>query len=65
VIGAGITRQSLDAGLIDEILVHLATVLFGDGVRLFSRQSVPPAKLERISVVQSGQLADLRFRVVK
>ncbi len=37
VIGANIAEQCIDEGLIDEILIHLAPVLLGDGVRLFGR----------------------------
>jgi len=65
VIGASIARQCIDAGLVDEILVHVAPVLLGDGVRFFSRPGAGHVELERISVTQSGQITDLRFRVVK
>ena len=64
-IGASIARQCLDAGLVDEILVHLAPVLLGDGVRFFDHPGIARVQLERISVAQSGQLTDLRFHVVK
>jgi len=64
VIGANVAQQCINEGLIDEILVHLAPLLLGDGVRLFGRQGVP-VDLETTSVTQSGQLTNLRFRVVK
>jgi dihydrofolate reductase len=32
-IGASVARQCIDAGLVDEILVHLVPLLLGDGVR--------------------------------
>src|SRR6266571_2067840 len=35
VFGANVANQCLDAGLVDELLIHLAPVLLGDGVRLF------------------------------
>jgi len=65
VIGSDIARQCIDEGLIDEIVVHLAPVLLGDGVRLFGSPGQGRIDLERTSVAQSGQLTDLRFRVVK
>src|SRR5262245_5566338 len=34
--GADLARQSLERGLLDEIIVDLAPVLLGDGVRLFA-----------------------------
>jgi dihydrofolate reductase len=64
-IGASIARQCLDAGLVDEILVHLAPALLGDGVRFFDHPGVAPVQLERVSVALSDQLTDLRFRIVK
>ncbi len=64
VIGANVAQQCINNGLIDEILVHLAPLLLGDGVRLFGRPGLP-VDLETTSVTQSGQLTNLRFRVVK
>src|ERR1700704_3383308 len=47
IFGANTAAQCLDAGLLDEILVHIAPVLLGDGVRLFSRGGEPPVRLEK------------------
>jgi len=55
----------IDERLIDEIVVHLAPVLLGDGVRLFGSTGQGRINLERTSVAKSGQLTDLCFRVVK
>jgi len=65
VIGANVAQQCINAGLVDEILVHLAPILLGDGVRLFGRPGTAPIDLETTSATQSGQLTNLRFRVVK
>jgi dihydrofolate reductase len=65
VLGADIARQCLEAGLLDEILVHVTPVLLGDGVRFFERTAGDPIKLEKVAVAESGQLTDLRFRVAK
>ncbi|HEV7363269.1 MAG TPA: dihydrofolate reductase family protein, partial [Solirubrobacteraceae bacterium] len=64
IFGANTAAQCLDAGLLDEILVHIAPVLLGDGVRLFSRSGAPPVRLEKTRANDSGQLTDLRFRVL-
>jgi len=64
IFGAGIARQALDAGLVDEIVVHIAPVLLGAGVRLYGDGGAPTVKLERIDATLSPQLTDLRFRVV-
>ena len=64
IIGADVARQCLEAGLVDEILVHLAPVLLGDGVRLFARDgAAAPVELETVSVTRVGQVTTLRFRV--
>lgn len=65
VFGANVAEQCLQQGLLDEIVIHLAPVLLGDGVRLFSAPLSKPVALERTSLARSGQITDLRFRVVK
>ncbi len=63
VFGADIARQCLNAGLIDEIVVHIAPVLLGDGVRLIGTGAVNEVGLEQLEVTRSGDLTDLRYRV--
>jgi dihydrofolate reductase len=62
-IGASIARQCIEAGLVDEILVHLAPNLLGDGVRFFGSSGCEPVDLQAVSVTRSGQVSNLRFRV--
>jgi dihydrofolate reductase len=62
VFGAGTARQALNAGLIDDIVVHIAPVLLGNGVRLYG-DGAPEVALERIDATLSPQLVDLRYRV--
>jgi dihydrofolate reductase len=63
ILGAGLAKQCLDRGLLDEIVVHLAPVLLGDGVRLFAVPGGRRVRLEPTQVTRTGPLADLRFRV--
>ncbi|HEV3253466.1 MAG TPA: dihydrofolate reductase family protein [Candidatus Acidoferrales bacterium] len=66
VIGAGVARQCIEEGLIDEIRVYLAPILLGDGVRFFNRPGATDGvRLETMEVARTGQLADLYYRVVK
>ena len=65
VLGANIARQCLEAGLLDEIIIHVAPVLVGDGVRLFERSGSEPVRLERISSVEEGETTVLRYSVGK
>jgi dihydrofolate reductase len=63
VLGANVARQCLEAGLLDEIIVHVAPVLVGDGVRLFERAGGAAVKLEPISSAEEGQMTVLRYSV--
>jgi dihydrofolate reductase len=63
--GANVARQCIEEGLIDEIIIYLAPVLLGDGVRLFGGPGTGRVNLERIGVAQSRQTTGLRFRVLK
>jgi riboflavin biosynthesis pyrimidine reductase len=65
VLGADTARQCLDAGLIDEILVCIAPVLLGDGVRLFDCPGGTNVKLERISLTHAPLATNLWMRVVR
>lgn len=61
IFGADLARQVLAAGLLDEIVVHVAPVLLGGGVRLY--EAAERVRLERTAIAESGQLVDLRFAV--
>jgi dihydrofolate reductase len=64
ILGADVARQCLQAGAVDEILVFLAPVLLGDGVRLFDWPGGTTVKLERLSVSQTPQTTCVWFRVL-
>jgi dihydrofolate reductase len=51
ILGANVARQCLESGLLDEIIVHVAPVLLGDGVRLFERAGREPVQLDPISSI--------------
>jgi dihydrofolate reductase len=61
VLGANIAAQCLEKGLLDEIIVHVAPVMVGDGVRLFERAGGEPVKLDPISSVDEGGTTVLRY----
>jgi dihydrofolate reductase len=63
VLGANIARQCLENGLLDEIIVHVAPVLVGDGVRLFERAASEPVRLDPISSIDEGGMTVLRYSV--
>ena len=67
IIGATSTaRQSLQAGLADELHIDIMPVLLGGGLRLFEDIDVESIQLERIKVMElPGGRTHLRFRIIK
>jgi dihydrofolate reductase len=55
--GANIAQQYLKAGLIDEMEIHVAPVLLGDGARLFDNTDGQQTDYECIRVVNSRRSA--------
>jgi dihydrofolate reductase len=51
--------------MLDELQIHLAPVLLGDGVRLFDRIDPEPVELEVTRVIDFPKVTHLRYRVVK
>ena len=65
VLGASVARQCLEAGVLDEILVAIAPVLLGDGIRLFEYPGGTDAKLERIGLTHAPDATNVWMRVVR
>ena len=63
--GADTVQQVIRAGLLDELEIHLAPLLFGEGIRLFDKIGPQHVELENMRVVASPKVTHLRFRVVK
>jgi dihydrofolate reductase len=61
--GAGVIRQALAAGLVDELFLHVAPVILGSGTRLFEHLG-GAIRLERAEVIESRHATHLRYRVV-
>ncbi|MFA1541971.1 dihydrofolate reductase family protein [Actinomadura monticuli] len=49
VLGADVARQCIEAKLLDEVLVFIAPVLLGDGVRLFDDPGGTRVRLESLA----------------
>lgn len=60
--GASVAQQALATGLADELQLHVAPVLLGGGVRLFT-DGVTATTLERESVIESPAVTHVRYRV--
>ena len=65
VLGANVAHQCLDAGMLDEILVLVAPVLLGDGVRLFDCPGGTNVRLDRVTVGHVPYATNLWFRVAR
>jgi dihydrofolate reductase len=65
ILGADITGQCLQHGLVDEILVHIMPVLLGGGTPFVSSPGLARIDLEPISTTRSGSVTTLRFQVGK
>lgn len=63
--GATTIQQFIKAGLLDELQIHLAPILLGDGVRLFDHPGTEQIELERTRVIDSPRVTHLTFRVIK
>jgi dihydrofolate reductase len=59
--GGSVAQQALDAGLLDELSLHVAPVLLGGGVRLFEDPQRRPVELVR--AIGSPDVTHLEYRV--
>jgi dihydrofolate reductase len=60
--GRGV-QQYLKAGLLDEIQIHLAPVLLGDGASLFDRLGIDAVGLANTRVIASPSVTHLKLTV--
>jgi dihydrofolate reductase len=63
--GASVARQYLEAGLLDELQVHVVPLLLGGGVRLFEGLVAEGVELEQERVIASPTVIHLRYRVMR
>lgn len=62
--GASPSQQALDAGVVDEVVVHLAPSLIGSGIRLFDNFK-GPILLDKIYSTDGPMATHVRYQVSK
>lgn len=62
VFSATIGRRLLELGLIDEIDLHIAPVLLGEGIRLYDNPGGEPIRLHRLGPVDPASVVNVRYR---
>jgi riboflavin biosynthesis pyrimidine reductase len=60
-----IGRQLLQRGLIDEIDLHIAPILLGDGIRLYDSPGGDPIRLDRVDEGETTSAVNVRYRAVR
>jgi dihydrofolate reductase len=63
--GANAIQQYIKAGLVDELNIHIAPILLGDGRRLFDNIGSEPITLQQTRVLYSPMATHLKFHVEK
>lgn len=63
--GANTIQQFIEAGLLDELRIHLVPVLLGDGTRLFDHVSASSIELAKTRAIHCPWVTHLTFRVVR
>lgn len=63
VSGANVTQQCINAGLLDEISIDLASVLLGHGIRYFDNLTGTPIRLDDPHVVEGEGVTHLIYRL--
>ena len=58
-------RQYLNAGLLDEMHIHLIPILLGKGIGLFDDFEPEGIELRRTSSIETPGATHFRFEVVK
>ena len=62
VLSPTIGRQLLERGLIDEIDLHVAPVLLGEGIRLYDKPGGEPVRLHRVGDGDPTAAVNVRYQ---
>jgi dihydrofolate reductase len=65
VASPNVAHQYLQAGLLDELSLHIVPMLLGNGVPLFNQLDVKHIELECTGAVNTPRVTHMTYRVVK
>jgi dihydrofolate reductase len=63
-MGAATGQHYLSSGLVDELRIHIAPVLLGEGISLFDRLGSDHITLEPTRVIESPAVTHVYYRVI-
>ncbi|KKX46664.1 dihydrofolate reductase family protein [Sphingobacterium sp. IITKGP-BTPF85] len=63
--GANTIQQFLNAGLVDEFLIHIAPVFLGSGIRLFDGIDKDQYDIKIAEIIPSDLTIHLRYKLIK
>ncbi|POY36641.1 deaminase [Solitalea longa] len=62
--GAKVIQQYLNAGLVEEFIIHQVPLLLGKGVRLFENLDTDKYSFEIIEAINSPEVTHIRYKVI-
>jgi len=62
--GGSIIQQYLEAGLLDELELHVVPILLGDGARIFGSPGNPKVRFEQVRAIEAPGVTHLKYRVL-
>ncbi len=63
--GANTIQQFLNAGLVDELFIHIAPLFLGNGIRLFDGIDKDKYDIQILEVIPSNLTTHLRYKLAK
>jgi dihydrofolate reductase len=61
--GAGVAKQYLAAGLVNDLVVHLVPVLLGTGIRLFDGPAHTAVSIEQVGALEAPGVTHLTYKI--
>jgi dihydrofolate reductase len=61
--GAGVAKQYLAAGLVNDLVVHLVPVLLGTGIRLFDGPAHTAVTIEQVGALEAPGVTHLTYKI--